>query len=727
VRRISCLLLLLVGCRYRFEDVPDGSTGDATTCNVTVPIADVAPGRSFTCAARQDGVVLCWGVNTVGQLGSSGPPSVLPRTVPLPAAARAVEAGATNACALLVDDRIFCWGANDLGQLGDGTTTPRTSPVQVLLPSGAAEIAVGKGHACARLGSDGRVLCWGQNTTNEIGDGTTTMRPTPTPVMGLSGTLALAVGHRFSCAILANHTVACWGDNSHGELGTGDMSARTTPNIVTGLSDAQQITSGARFACATHADRTATCWGTNKNGQQGAGDFAEHYTPGLPVVGLTNIASISAGTRHMCATLSDGRAVCWGSGGMFGDGGAQAREAPGPTVPGLSAVRRLTSSYWHACAIEDDGSLYCWGENDDGELGNTLRTIATRPTRVQLPLAATDIAAGDIGTCASRAGGEVACWGVVTGTQASTPATAPITNVTTLGNPSGHMCALDPASNVRCWGQNLYGQLGNGSVIDSPTPVTFATGATAVASDDGVSCAVIGGAVRCAGHNNNGQLGDNTNMDRSTPVNAMGITTALEVTTNGRSTCARLPDDVMCWGLNDHGQLGDSSGTGVQRVPVLVDRTSYGGAPTDISMGHDHACLVAAGRVWCFGLNDSGQLGDGTYTDRGAPVLVQGLTNVTAVAAGSYHTCALRTDQTLWCWGSNYLGELGAGTADSQVPVQVDLPAVARVTAGLGFTCAVTQAGDAYCWGNDKHGEIGDGDVPGSELPQRAVASCSEN
>jgi alpha-tubulin suppressor-like RCC1 family protein len=203
---------------------------------------------------------------------------------------------------------------------------------------------------------------------------------------------------------------------------------------------------------------------------------------------------------------------------------------------------------------------------------------------------------------------------------------------------------------------------------------------------------------------------------------------ARAVEAGATNACALLVDDrVFGWGANDVGQLGDSSGMGVQRIPVLVDRTGYGGAPTDISIGHDHACLVAAGRVWCFGLNDSGQLGDGTYTDRGAPALVPGLTNVAAVSAGAYHTCALRTDQTLWCWGSNYLGELGTGTADSQVPVQVDLPPVARVTAGLGFTCALTQTGDAYCWGNDKHGEIGDGNVPGSALPQRALVSCSEN
>ena len=290
-----------------------------------------------------------------------------------------------------------------------------------------------------------------------------------------------------------------------------------------------------------------------------------------------------------------------------------------------------------------------------------------------------------------------------------------------------HACVVLSDGTVRCWGRNTYGQLGDSTSTNSTTPVSvsgisaataIAGGGSAITGDAAHTCALLsGGTVRCWGLNNVGQLGNGTNTDASTPVQVSGISTATAIATGGAHTCVVLSDGTArCWGLNNtYGQLGDETTTN-RSTPVQVK--GIGGA-TAITAGSHHTCaLLSRGEVWCWGRQDSGQLGNGVFRNQRAPfdaqlkpVQVVGINTATAIVAGDVHTCALLSDGTVWCWGSNFAGGLGDGTTTSfATPVQVSGITTAKaIAAGTYHTCAMLSDSSMRCWGGNYFGALGNG------------------
>jgi alpha-tubulin suppressor-like RCC1 family protein len=290
------------------------------------------------------------------------------------------------------------------------------------------------------------------------------------------------------------------------------------------------------------------------------------------------------------------------------------------------------------------------------------------------------------------------------------------TSATQLAVGTAHSCAIATGGWVLCWGRNQKGQLGDGTTSDRAVPGTvggLSGGVVAVTAGTAHSCAVTsGGAVRCWGYNSAGQLGDGTTADRWAPVTVTGLESGVvAVVAGGFHTCA-LTDGgaVRCWGYNSSGQLGDGSTTD-KWTPVAVSGLASG--VRAVAAGAFHTCaLLNSGAVKCWGYNSYGQLGDGSAEARSLPVQVVGLANgVTGIAAGYSHTCAAISGGAVKCWGSNSNGQLGDGTTtDRPLPVPVaGLGVATMVTAGNYHSCAVTSGGGLQCWGFNAAGRLGDG------------------
>jgi alpha-tubulin suppressor-like RCC1 family protein len=268
-----------------------------------------------------------------------------------------------------------------------------------------------------------------------------------------------------------------------------------------------------------------------------------------------------------------------------------------------------------------------------------------------------------------------------------------------------HSCALGQGEYVLCWGTNWHGELGIGRPIRfrntlSPVPVLALRGVAAMDAGMLHTCAIdVNGRVYCWGDNLYGQLGDGTRTSRGNPRQVHADLRFTSISAGSALTCGIVdPGDALCWG-----QIGSEQ----RRRPVRVDA---GSRLTSISAGGMHACAVTVeGDLKCWGRNDFGQLGDGTTVTRSQPTSVAGSERFRSVSAGYIHTCAVGTSGAVYCWGNNFDGRLGIGMPGSTpTPTLVALPDSARhVSAGNVHSCAVTTAGKAYCWGDNIYLQLG--------------------
>jgi len=354
---------------------------------------------------------------------------------------------------------------------------------------------------------------------------------------------AIAAGDERACALTSGGAAKCWGENGAGALGDGTTIHRSVPVQVSGLtSGVTAITTAYSHTCAVISGGAANCWGYNEAGDLGTGITGFSAVP-VQVSGLTSgVMAIAAGGDHTCAITSGGAVKCWGNNGdgQLGDGTTVTSAVP-VQVSGLtSGVTAIAAGYHHTCAMTSGGAVKCWGYNWFGQLGDGTTVTSTVPVQVSgMTSGVTAIAAGDDHTCAITSGGA-----------------------------------------AKCWGDNGFGQLGDGTVGSNAVPVQVSgltSGVTAVAAGDHHTCAITsGGAARCWGYNTSGQLGDGTIVNEAVPVQVSGLTSGVTAVAAGDSfACAMTSGGtVKCWGYNRTGELGDGT-TNNSTVPVQV--TGFGG------------------------------------------------------------------------------------------------------------------------------------------------------
>ena len=369
---------------------------------------------------------------------------------------------------------------------------------------------------------------------------------------------------------------------------------------------------------------------------------------GIP--GTSQAVPLAAGLNHTCA-VSNGNVFCWGDNfiGQLGTGDNTSSNVPrevveqiGSSNP-LSGVLSVSAGWQHTCALMQTGNVKCWGYNYNGELGDPTYTYNSSNVPIDV---------------------------------------AGLTSVSSISLGWNYSCALTTAGSVKCWGANGFGKLGDGNTTDSSTPVNvvgLAGPAIAVAAGQVHTCALLAsGAVQCWGYNYFGQLGNGTTLNSLAPVFVSGVLNAVAIASGFHHTCAALADgSAVCWGRNNYGQLGNSNNsTGISPVPVPVLATNLAplGNIATVSAGFSHSCARSlTGGVFCWGADFYDQLGDGIYTNSSTAVQVVGIDHgYYALTSGQHHSCAMNNPKGIKCWGYNYNGQLGDGynqTSDTPVTV----------------------------------------------------------
>jgi alpha-tubulin suppressor-like RCC1 family protein len=448
------------------------------------------PGANLVAIHAQDTVGVCRDVVVSGSIEVSSDETTSPRAV-------RIAAGNQHTCVVLSDGTARCWGANALGALGNGATGPSicvnntaeigcaTRPLPVSSLTNIVDVSLGNYHTCA-TSLDGSLSCWGLNDNGQLGLGTSEgpelctgtdysipCSQVPAPVTTLTGVRSIsAADESHTCAVLADGSVHCWGLDSGQFGGAPNVSTcpqdgwepgcSTTPIVIPDLPEVESVHSSAFHTCALATDRTVWCWGYGLSGEIGNGSVAPALEP-VRVSDLSEVELLASGSSASCALREDDTIWCWGSNNV-GQLGLGSTSGPficaGPTSPpfdipcapvpvqgpNLPGVVKLTAGGRHMCALLSDGTVACWGANDFGQLG--LGT-ASGPE-----------------TCyAGWLSWPVAC--------ATAPVVVPdLSDAVDIAAGAAHTCAVLADGAVRCWGYNVFGQLGNGTTDDAYAPAT---------------------------------------------------------------------------------------------------------------------------------------------------------------------------------------------------------------------------------------------------------------
>ena len=706
--------------------VNDGTTSPtAARLPAGVTASQVAPGNSHTVALGSDGAVYAWGDNAHGELGNATTTaSPTPVVVGLPAGTTitSVGAGYLDSYAVTSTGAVYAWGYGALGELGNGGTADALSPVLVSLPSGVSVAAVSAGYAhTLALTTTGAVYAWGSNASGQLGDGTKTSTDVPVKTAVPSGTTVTMVsaGYGHSLALTSTGGVLAWGANDHGQLGTGTLISSATPVAVNlAGAHASSVAAGFRHSAATTTSGAALAWGDNGSGELGTGQpgsaLAQSLTPVAMTLSGASATSVTAGAGFTLVLTTAGSVLGAGdnSYGELGTGNRTSTATPVgaalPAGPGPSAVTTssfsLTSFVLMPAAAT---TTTVTSSMPDAAAGRPVTFTAT--VTPNSGLGTVTFTAGDAATplpgCSGlplRAGPD----GLFRATcsTASLPAgdtaigadySGGVQYQASAGALSGGQTIRSVSGVALGWGGNGSGQVGNGATTNQPIPVPAAfpagTSVAQIAGGADHALALLSdGSIYAWGDNTYGELGTGTNTGSSTPTRVVLPVGVVPVSVAaGAFTSAFVAADgtLYTWGLNNVGQLGEGTNTN-ESIPTQATLPA-GTVVTAVSFGAAHLlALTSTGAVYAAGGNTAGQLGNNTVSPAATPVPVHLPANVSAidVAAGQGHSLAVTSDGGVLAWGDNSHGELGNGTTSAAVvPVAATLPAgttVSQISAG---------------------------------------------
>jgi alpha-tubulin suppressor-like RCC1 family protein len=736
-----------------------GQLGDGTTIQrkTAVPVsgltsvADIAAGIWHSLAVRSDGTLWAWGSNGNGQLGDGTTTS---RALPIGPILSdlGTVAAASHTVVVTPTGIVRTWGSNSSGQLGDGTTIGRTWPTAISDAGYAWWVSTPVFSVATGIYTVSQTVTITAATPGaEIHYTLTGDDPTEADAAIASGASILIdqtrtlkarawkTGSPPSAQAMAAYTLAVAPVSVSPTSGTFPTPQTVTMSTTTPGAVVRYTTNGTAPTDASALYTAPIVVGTTTLVQ--AAGFKLNWSPSTPTTRTytMNFGTLAAPTptppggsyaSSVVVTLSalPGASVRYTTDGTTPYAGSPLYAGPFE----LSASRTVKAIALHpdyttspittavytvvvaAPTLTPGAGTYAPDQTiriESATPGATLRFTLTGldPTDTDPTIASGGtlvVGAYTLKVKATKTG----CTPSAVTTAAYHVSAGVGSGVMAAGDQ--HVLAARPDGVTWTWGQNVYGQLGDGTTTPRLQPVIVGgiTGVRAVAAGASHSLALAADETLWAwGAGYSGQLGHGGSSNRSWPVAVTGLSSVVAVAAGANHSVAVKADGtVWAWGANNQGQLGD--GTTTQRLaPVQV--VGLTGVLALAAGGSSTLAVKADGTVWAWGNNGNGQLGDGTTTSRLTPVVVTGLTGITAVAAGAFHALALRGDGTVLAWGFNGQGRLGDGTTTQRLtPVAVQgLAGIARVAAGGSHSLAADTSGGVWAWGDNSYGQLGDG------------------
>ncbi len=702
------------------------------TCAPTQADPSLSGGLYHSLAVNSAGQVLSWGEDGSGQLGSGRATFVrLPTTVSgFPAGTVAsLSAGVFHSFALLNDGQVLAWGDNAEGALGDGGTQSRSSPLPVLGLPAIQRLHSGERHGVA-VDRQGRGWTWGLNQLGQLGHSPNAYQSNVPQMVTTSPLADLHGGTGHSLALTTLGEVWAWGDNRAGQLGVATPSLATEPIRTVfpeGTGPIAAIAAGGDQSLAIDGKGFVWAWGDNRFGQLGGGPLSHQPTP-QRLSGVSDVIAVSAGRVGMGAITRDGSVWLWG--------GYQSIATP-TRVVGLSGPAvAITMGEYHTLILMSDGSMLGFGGNFAGQLGDGTVTqpavgAFAKPTGITGPSRL--IAAGNKHSMLVDGSGQVYAWGDdlkgQTGSATETTRNVPAV-VLNLGSASqvaagdSHSLALLQDGTVWAWGDNFGGAVGGlvTGVVTQPEAVVGLVDIAQISAARSSSAAIDRTGVAWVwGDNSAGQLARplvESSVLRA--VKGQGLPALKQIALGATHGLALdLNAKVWTWGDNRDGQLGNTIGVGGP-TPGTVD-----GLPGIVAIaageGHNLA-LDSQGRVWAWGRNTFAQVSPSETLRLSVPVLVSGLPAVRAIAAGRGSSLALDVEGRIWGWGLNQFGELGQGTTGFSLnPTLADGDHYAHLSAAPWHTLAARSDGVVWAFGWNDFGQLGEGSFVGQRVAAGVV------
>ena len=332
----------------------------------------IAAGGYHSCAVFTDGIAKCWGWNSDGQLGINNGElgnSVEPLDVAFSEGFIRILAGKHHTCGITGNNKVLCWGRNSSGQVGVGDNEKRFAPANVSLEGNIQYMSLGESHTCS-INNMGIINCWGANAYGQIGTGNASgSYIDPTPVESSLTWKFVSSGYTNTCAIeFSTNERYCWGNNGYGRLGNGSSGGTVTNPEKFNNSKWRIITLGEQHGCGIKDNLSLWCWGRNSFKQMGIPDLTNDEVTAPVLVSDDKWSYVDASGYHTCAIKMDGSLWCWGRNNSK-QCATSGDTVPEPVKVGVRGWLHVSAGNEHTCGINDENKALCWGDNYQGQIG----------------------------------------------------------------------------------------------------------------------------------------------------------------------------------------------------------------------------------------------------------------------------------------------------------------------------------------------------------------------